>query len=41
MKRRRSPYIQRVYEEFLEKPGSKKAHQPLHTHYEKRKLYNK
>jgi NADH-quinone oxidoreductase subunit G len=36
-----NPYIQQVYEEFLEKPGSHKAHELLHTHYEKRELYNK
>jgi len=27
-----------VYEKFLEKPNSKKAHELLHTHYMKRSL---
>ncbi|MDI9483738.1 MAG: iron hydrogenase small subunit, partial [Bacillota bacterium] len=27
------------YEEFLEKPGSHKAHELLHTHYEERENY--
>jgi len=36
-----NPYIQQVYEEFLEKPGSHKAHKLLHTHYEKKELYSK
>jgi NADH-quinone oxidoreductase subunit G len=36
-----NPYIQQVYEEFLEKPGSHKAHKLLHTHYQKRELYSK
>lgn len=29
-----NPYIQKLYEEFLEKPGSHKAHELLHTKYE-------
>ena len=32
--------IQKLYEEYLEKPGSKKAHHLLHTKYEKRDKYN-
>ncbi|MFW5982040.1 MAG: NADH-dependent [FeFe] hydrogenase, group A6 [Halanaerobiaceae bacterium] len=28
-----NPMINKIYEDFLEKPGSKKAHQLLHTHY--------
>ncbi len=28
-----NPYIQKLYEEYLEKPGSHKAHELLHTHY--------
>ncbi len=28
-----NPYILRLYNEYLEKPGSDKAHKLLHTHY--------
>ncbi len=28
-----NPYIKALYEEYLEKPGSHKAHELLHTHY--------
>ena len=31
--------IKALYDEFLEKPGSHKAHEILHTTYVKRKLY--
>ena len=31
-----NPAIKKIYEEFLEKPGSHKAHELLHTHYTKR-----
>lgn len=34
-----SPIIKQVYEEFLEKPGSHKAHELLHTSYVKREKY--
>lgn len=34
-----SPVIKTVYEEFLEKPGSHKAHELLHTTYVARKKY--
>lgn len=34
-----NPVIQKLYEEYLEKPGSKKAHRLLHTHYVKRAMY--
>jgi len=34
-----SPLIKVVYEEFLEKPGSHKAHEILHTSYVPRKKY--
>ena len=34
-----NPVIQEVYEKYLEKPGSHKAHHLLHTSYVKRKLY--
>lgn len=33
--------IQKLYEEFLEKPNSHKAHELLHTHYEARPKYSK
>ena len=33
-----NPDCKKVYEEFLEKPGSHKAHEILHTHYVKRGL---
>jgi len=32
----RNPAIVELYEEFLEKPNSQKAHELLHTHYEAR-----
>lgn len=34
-----NPSIKKIYEEFLEKPGSHKAHELLHTSYVKRGLY--
>lgn len=34
-----NPVIKKLYDEFLEKPGSHKAHELLHTHYQKRSLY--
>jgi iron-only hydrogenase group A len=37
----KNPMITKIYEEFLEKPGSHKAHELLHTSYTARKLYNK
>jgi NADH-quinone oxidoreductase subunit G len=36
-----NPFIKQVYAEFLEKPGSHKAHELLHTHYESKPLYLK
>jgi len=36
-----NPFIKQVYAEFLEAPGSHKAHELLHTHYESRPLYLK
>ena len=36
-----NPYIKKVYEEFLEAPGSHKAHHLLHTHYTERPLFMK
>lgn len=34
-----NPVIKKLYDEYLEKPGSHKAHELLHTHYHKRDLY--
>ncbi|AZO96233.1 NADH-dependent [FeFe] hydrogenase, group A6 [Halocella sp. SP3-1] len=28
-----NPYIKKIYDEYLEKPGSHKSHELLHTHY--------
>jgi len=36
-----NPYIKKIYEEFLEKPGSHKAHKLLHTHYTPKPIYMK
>ncbi len=35
-----NPVVKKIYEEFLEKPGSHKAHELLHTEYAKREKYN-
>ena len=35
-----NPVIKKIYEEYLEKPGSHKAHELLHTTYVKREKYN-
>lgn len=35
-----NPVIKKVYEDFLEKPGSEIAHKLLHTKYYKREKYN-
>ncbi|MDR3645662.1 MAG: NADH-dependent [FeFe] hydrogenase, group A6 [Clostridia bacterium] len=34
-----NPSIQRLYAEYFEKPGSRKAHEVLHTHYSAKKKY--
>ena len=34
-----NPVLKKIYDEFLEKPGSHKAHELLHTHYYKRDKY--
>lgn len=34
-----NPAIKKLYEEYLEKPGSHKAHELLHTTYKKREKY--
>ncbi|HWR11521.1 MAG TPA: NADH-dependent [FeFe] hydrogenase, group A6 [Rectinemataceae bacterium] len=36
-----NPYIKQIYTEFLEAPGSSKAHHLLHTHYEGKPLFLK
>ena len=35
-----NPVIKKIYKEYLEKPGSHKAHELFHTHYVERKKYN-
>lgn len=35
-----NPVVKKVYDEFLEKPGSEKAHKLLHTHYHPREYFN-
>lgn len=35
-----NPAIQKLYKEYLEKPGSHKAHELLHTTYKPREKYN-
>ena len=34
-----NPVIQELYKNYLEKPGSDKAHKLLHTHYQTREKY--
>ena len=34
-----NPSVKKLYDEYLEKPGSHKAHELLHTHYYKRDKY--
>ena len=36
-----NPEIKQLYEEYLGKPNGHKAHELLHTTYEKRELYSK
>ncbi|SLM17922.1 NADP-reducing hydrogenase subunit HndC [uncultured spirochete] len=36
-----NPYIKQIYAEFLEKPGSHRSHELLHTHYVEKPLYLK
>ena len=33
-----NPFIKELYKEYLEKPGSHKSHELLHTHYNKRDI---
>jgi len=35
-----NPIVKKIYKDYLEKPGSHKAHELLHTHYEKREKYD-
>lgn len=35
-----NPVIKELYDEYLEHPGSHKAHELLHTHYHKREYFN-
>jgi len=35
-----NPFIKKLYDEYLDVPGSHKSHELLHTHYEKREKYN-
>ncbi len=35
-----NPVVKKIYKEFLEKPGSEKAEELLHTTYQERKKYN-
>ena len=34
-----NPAVKKIYEEFLEEPGSYRAHKLLHTHYKERECY--
>ena len=36
-----NPAIKRLYEEYLEEPGSYRSHKLLHTHYKEREKYKK
>lgn len=36
-----NPYVKKLYESYLKKPLSQKAHKLLHTHYKARPLYKK
>ena len=36
-----NPVVKELYDTYLEKPGSHKAHELLHTHYVKRDKYPK
>ena len=35
-----NPIVKKIYKDYLEKPRSHRAHELLHTHYEKREKYN-
>ena len=35
-----NPILKKIYEEYLEEPGSYRAEKLLHTNYQKRKKYN-
>ncbi|MBU9889375.1 MAG: iron hydrogenase small subunit, partial [Candidatus Omnitrophica bacterium] len=36
-----NPYVQKLYQEYLGKPLSEKAHKLLHTHYQKLPVYRR
>ena len=38
-KSHKNPAVNQLYEEYLEKPNSHKAHHLLHTHYSKKEIY--
>lgn len=38
-KSHKNPVLQKIYQEFLGKPGEKLAHELLHTHYKKKERY--
>ena len=35
-----NPVVQKIYKEYIGKPGEEKAHKLLHTHYNKKEKYN-
>ena len=35
-----NPIVKKIYAEYLEKPGSYRAHKLLHTHYTEKPKYN-
>ena len=35
-----NPVVKKIYQEFLQRPGSHKSHELLHTHYKERPKYN-
>jgi NADP-reducing hydrogenase subunit HndD len=38
-KSHKNPAVNQLYEEYLEKPNSHKAHHLLHTHYSKKEIF--
>ena len=38
-KSHQNPVVKKIYEEFIEEPGSKIAHKYLHTTYHKEEMY--
>ena len=35
-----NPVLKKIYQDYLEEPGSYRAHKLLHTHYQERPKYN-